>query len=108
MRALRVPVVIGLLFAVLWAMGAGSGAQAQPYPPPTGTVIASLSPSPSLPPSDTPSAPPSVFPSRGPSPTPPSEVPFTGADLTRFVLLGAGLTLVGTTLVRVARRPRDS
>lgn len=104
MRALRVPVVVGLLFAVLWI--AGTGAKAQPYPPPTPTVIASLSPSPSLPPSGspTPSLPPTVFPSRGPTPTPPSEIPFTGADLTRFVLIGSGLTVIGTGLVRLARR----
>ena len=100
---LRVPIVIGLLFAVLWV--AGAGANAQPYPPPTQTVIASLSPSPSVPPSGSPPAtlPPTVFPSRGP--TPPPNIPFTGADLTRFVLIGAGLTAAGTGLVRLARRP---
>lgn len=104
MRGLRVPVVIGLLFAVLWI--AGTGAKAQPYPPPTPTVIASLSPSPSAPPpTGPPSAPPTVFPSRGPTPTPPSNIPFTGADLTRFVLIGAGLTILGTGVVRLARRP---
>ncbi|MDQ4025801.1 MAG: hypothetical protein M3217_09990 [Actinomycetota bacterium] len=100
MRGLRVPIVIGLLFAVLWIAGAGAGAQAQPYPPPT--VIASLSPSPSAPP---PTGPPSVVPSRGPTPTPPSDIPFTGADLTRYVLIGAGLTALGTGIVRLARKP---
>ncbi|MDQ3916492.1 MAG: hypothetical protein M3323_14365 [Actinomycetota bacterium] len=102
MRGLRVPVVVGLLFAVLWI--AGAGAKAQPYPPPTPTVIASLSPSPSAPPpTDTPSAPPTIVPSRGPTPTP--DIPFTGADLTRFVLIGAALTGIGMFLVRLARRP---
>ena len=105
MRRLRVPIVIGVLFAVLWI--AGTGAKAQPYPPATPTVIASISPSPSVPPpSGQPSIPPTVFPSRGPEPTPPSKIPFTGADLTRFVLLGAALTGAGTFLVRVARKPR--
>ncbi|MFN2586691.1 MAG: hypothetical protein ABR613_01050 [Actinomycetota bacterium] len=106
MRGLRVPVVIGLLFAVLWIAGAGAKAQ-PPYPPPTGTIIASLSPSPSAPPpTGPPSVPPTVFPSRGPTPSPPSDVPFTGADLTRFVLIGAALTGAGTFLVRLARKPR--
>lgn len=100
---LRVPIVIGLLFAILWI--AGAGAKAQQYPPPTPTVIASISPSPSVPPSDSPppTLPPTVFPSRGP--TPPPNIPFTGADLTRFVLIGAGLTAAGTGLVKLARRP---
>ena len=106
MRGLRVPVVIGLLFAVLWIAGSGAGASAQPYPPPT--VIASLSPSPSAPPpTGTPSTPPTVFPSRGPEPSEPPNIPITGAELTRFVLIGAGLTALGAGLVRLARRPRE-
>lgn len=107
MRALRVPIVTAMLFAVLWAVGAG--AKAQPYPPPTPTVIASLSPPPTAPPSDVPSGGPSVEPSRGPSASPPSDIPFTGADLTRYLFIGAGLTVAGIGFVRIARRPsRDS
>jgi hypothetical protein len=57
------------------------------------------------PPTNPPSTPPTVFPSRGPEPTPPSDLPITGADLTRFVLIGAALTGLGTFLVKLARRP---
>ena len=93
MAAFRVPLVMALLFAVLWSVG--TGAKAQPYPPPTMTIIPSLSPPPSPPPTVTPT----MFQSE-----PPDEVPVTGADVTRFVLIAAGLTIVGTGLVRIARR----
>ncbi|HEX2294305.1 MAG TPA: hypothetical protein VHN37_03255 [Actinomycetota bacterium] len=93
MRALRVPVVMGLLFAVLWIAGVGANAQS-PYPPPTATSTEIL-PSFSPPPSD-------------PPPTTDPPTPVTGSDLTRFVLIGAGLTVAGTGLVRVARRRRQA
>ncbi len=103
MRALRVPVVMGLLFLVLWSGGSGALAQrSKPkYPPPSPSVLPSVITSP-LP---SPSGEPSVEPSRGPEPREP--LPFTGADLTLFVVIAAGLTLGGTALVRVARRSRS-
>ncbi len=112
MRALRVPIVIGLLFAVLWIAGTGAEAQQgskKKYPPQTPTIQPSvLTPSPTGPPPASPSAPPSVVPSRGPEPSEPpdGDIPFTGADLTRFVLIGAALTGAGTLLVRSTRRLR--
>lgn len=107
MRALRVPVVVALLFAVLWSGGSGALAQrSKPkYPPPSPSVLPTIITSPHPPPSVVPSPGPSVEPSRGPEPREP--LPFTGADLTLFVVVAAGLTLGGTALVRVARRSRS-
>ena len=102
---LRVPIVIGVLFGVLWIAGSGAGASQPNYPPTPPIVSPSFIPSGSPPPSGQP--PPSLEPSRGPS-APPENIPFTGADLTRFVLIGAGLTIAGTGLVKVARRARGS
>lgn len=120
MRGLRVPIVIGLLFCVLWLVGSGAIAQPSggPYQtgtaPPTETFFASSSP-PSAPPSGDITEPPSVPPSDPPSDPPPSlppptgpPPPITGADLTRFVVIGAALTGTGALFVRVARRRRSS
>lgn len=110
---LRVPIVICVLFGVLWIAGSGgAGASQANYPPQSPTVEPTRIPSgsPDPPPSGepTPTPTPSVEPSRGPEPSEPPEVPFTGADLTRFVLIGAGLTVAGTGLVKLARKARGS
>jgi cytoskeletal protein RodZ len=111
LRGLRVPIVIGVLFGILWIAGSGADAQTpkSKYPPQSPTVEPSVIPSETPSPSGQPSPTPSVEPSRGPEPSePPEDIPFTGADLTRFVLIGAGLTIAGTGLVRVARKVRSS
>lgn len=106
MRGLRVPIVTGLLFSVLWIAGSGATAQTnRKYPPVTPSVLPSQLtpvPSPSTPPSEQPTTPPSVEPSRRPR----EPLPFTGADLTRFVVVGVGLAGVGGAFVRLARRHR--
>jgi hypothetical protein len=106
LRGLRAPVVIGVLFAVLWIVGTAATAQTTKpkYPPITPSVLPSVltpAPTPTIP-SEQPTSPPSVEPSRQPR----DPLPFTGADLTRFVVVGAGLALGGSFLVRVARRSR--
>ena len=104
---LRVPIVIGVLFGVLWIAGSGAGAAQRKYPPTPPVVSPSFIPSGD--PTPPPTTPPSLEPSRGPEPSePPENIPFTGADLTRFVLIGAGLTIAGTGLVKVARKARGS
>ena len=120
MRGLRVPIVIGLLFCVLWLVGSGAIAQPSggPYQtgtaPPTETFFASSSP-PSAPPSgditEPPSDPPTGPPSEPPASLPPPSDPpmqVTGADLTGYVVIGAALMGIGTLFVRVARRRRSS
>ena len=106
MRGLRAPIVIGVLFSVLWIVGTAATAQTPKpkYPPVTPSVLPSVltpAPSPTIP-SEQPTSPPSVEPSRKPR----EPLPFTGADLTRFVVVGAGLAVAGSFLVRVARRSR--
>ncbi len=107
MRGLRMPIAIALLFGALWTVG--SAATAQPsgrkYPPVTPSVLPTIVTSPHPPPSIVPSPGPSVEPSRGPEPREP--LPFTGADLTLFVVIAGGLTLGGSALVRAARRSRS-
>lgn len=97
MRALRVPIVIGLLFATLWLVGSAAAQPKPKYPPPRPSVLPTLIPS--APPERQASTPPFTMPP--PSDPPP---PVTGADVTVYALIGVGLTAAGTTLVRVARR----
>lgn len=108
MRALRVPVVVGLLFAVLWIAGSGAHAQQSKkpkYPPVTPSVLPSVLTSPIPSPSVVPSPEPSVEPSRGPEPRDP--LPFTGADLTLFAATGFAAVGTGTVLVRATRSRRS-
>ncbi|HYP23736.1 MAG TPA: hypothetical protein VEV43_09195 [Actinomycetota bacterium] len=99
MRALRVPIVIGLLFATLWLVGSAAAQPKPKYPPPRPSVLPTLIPS--SPPERQASTPPFTMP---PPASEPPNVPFTGADVTLYAVIGVGLTAAGTTLVRVARR----